>query len=96
MNQKVDEDNGKSLGKGNAQYQEVFRFSRNEFWKNIGFLVSAPPFDLGGWMLWQKEEDIKIRGNNRNRRSIQIKVDLYEVFLSKIVYCLLFYFKTIL
>ena len=43
-----------------------------------------------------KEEDIKIIGNNRKRHLIWIKVDLYEVFLSKIIYSLLFYFKTIL
>ena len=40
--------------------------------------------------------DIKISVNNRNRSSIRIKVDLYEVCLSKIIDCLLFYFKTIL
>ena len=37
-----------------------------------------------------------LSGKKRNILSIQIKVDLYEVFLSGIIYCLLFYFKTIL
>ena len=92
----MDEENNKSLNKGNVQYQKVRRFSSNEFWKNIGCLVSAPTFGLGGSRLWEKEEDIKISGKKRKRLSIRIKVDLYEVFLSKIIYCLLFYFKTVL
>ena len=40
--------NHKALNKGNVRYQKVRRFSRNEFWKNIGFLFSAPTFGLGG------------------------------------------------
>ena len=95
-NQKVDEDNGEALGKGNVRYQKVCRFSSNEFWRNIGFLVSAHTFGLGGFMLWEKEEDIKISGKNRKRCSIRVKVDLYEFCLTKIIYCLLFFFKTIL
>ena len=47
MNQKLDKDNGKSLGIGNGRYQKVCRFSRNEFWNNIGCLVSSPTFGLG-------------------------------------------------
>ena len=35
-NQKVDEDNGKSSGKGNGRYLKVYQFSSNGFWKNIG------------------------------------------------------------
>ena len=96
MNQKVDEDNGKALNKGNVWYQKVHQFSSNEFWKNIGCLVSAPTFGLGGSRLWEKEEDINLSRKNRKRRSIRIKVDFYEVCLSYIIYCLLFYFKTIL
>ena len=34
--------------------------------------------------------------NNRERRSIRMKVSLYEVCLSYTSYCLLFYFMTIL
>ena len=48
MNHKVDEDNGKALNKGNVRYQKVRRFSSNGFWKNIGCLISAPTFGLGG------------------------------------------------
>ena len=55
MNRKVDEDNGKALNKGNVRYQKVRRFYRNEFWKNIGCLVSAPTFGLGGSRLWDNE-----------------------------------------
>ena len=47
-------------------------------------------------MLWGKEECINISGNKKKRYSIRIKSDLYEVCLSEIIYCLLFYFKTIL
>ena len=96
MNQKVDDDNGKALNKVNVQYRKVRRFSSNEFWKTIGCLVSASTFSLGGSRLWEKEEDIKLSGKKRKRCSIWIKVDLYEVCLSYIIYCLLFYFKTIL
>ena len=48
MNQKVDENNGKALNKGNLQYRNVLRFSSNEFWKNIGCLVLARNFCIGG------------------------------------------------
>ena len=84
------------MGKENGLYQNVRWFSSNEFWKNIGCLVSAPTFGLGGSRMWEKEEGIKIILKKRKRRSIKIKVDFYEVCLSKIIYCLLFYFKTIL
>ena len=96
MNQKLDEDNGKELNKGNVWCRKIRRFSRNEFWKNIGCLISAPNFGLGRSRLWEKEEETNISGKKRKRRSIQIKVDLYEVCLSVIIYGLLFYFTTIL
>ena len=48
MNQKVDEEIWKALSKGNVRYRNVRRFSSNELWKNIGCLVSAPIFGLGG------------------------------------------------
>ena len=56
MNLKVDEKNGKLLNKGNVRYRKFCHFSSNEFWKNIGCLVSAPTFGLGGSRLWEKEE----------------------------------------
>ena len=46
--------------------------------------------------MWEKEEEMKLSGKNRKRLSIWIKVDFYDVCLSYIIYCLLFYFKTIL
>ena len=52
MNRKVDEENGKKRVKGNVRYRKVRRFSSCEFWKNIGCLVSAPTFGLGGSRLW--------------------------------------------
>ena len=48
MTMKVDEDNGKSEGMVNGWDRKVWQFSSNEFWKNIGCLVSAPNFGLGG------------------------------------------------
>ena len=50
-NKKVNEYNGKALNKGNVRYQKVCPFSSNGFWKNIGCLVSAPTFGLGGLRL---------------------------------------------
>ena len=68
MNQKVDEDNRKSLGNGNGCYQKFRQFSINEFGKNIGCLVSDPTFGLGGLRLWEKEEYINI---SRKKRKIR-------------------------
>ena len=65
---KVEEDNVKSLGMVNGQYQKVWRFYSNVFWKNIGFLVSAPTFGLEGSRMWKKGESINISGKKRNRR----------------------------
>ena len=48
INQKVDEENGKVLNKGNVRYRKVCQFPSNDYWKNIGCLVSAPTFGLGG------------------------------------------------
>ena len=45
---RVEEETWKVLGKVNVRYRKVCRLSRNEFWKNIGCLVSAPTFGLGG------------------------------------------------
>ena len=81
MNIRVDEDNGKEMGIVNGTYPKALRFSRNEFWKNIVCLVSAPNFSIGGSRLCEKEEEIEIRGKNRKRRSIIMKIDSYEVCL---------------
>ena len=96
LNRKVDEENGKSLNKVNVRYQKVCRFSRNGFWRNIGCLISAPTFGLEGSRLWDKEGALNLSKKKRKRRSIRVKVDFYEVYLSYLIYCLLFYFKTIL
>ena len=91
MNRKVDEENGKQRVKGNVRYRKVRRFSSCEFWKNIGCLVSAPIFGLGGSRLWEKEEEQKLSGKKRKRHSIRAKVDLYEVyFLFYLFYSILF------
>ena len=75
MNRKVEEENGKALNKGNVRYRKVCRFSSNEFWKNIGCLVSATTFGLGVLRLWEKEADRKLSGKKRKRRSIRINPD---------------------
>ena len=95
MNMKLDEENCKSLGVMNGRYRKVWQFSRNEFWKNIGCLVSAPNFGLGGSRLLDKGEAMNISGNKRNRRSIWIKVDLNEVLYPILFIFLCFYFMTI-
>ena len=48
----MDENNGKAAGMRNGGYQKFLHFSSNGFWKNIGCLVSAPTFGLGGLRLW--------------------------------------------
>ena len=77
MNQNVNEENGKQSVKGNVWYRKVCRFSSCEFWKNIGCLISAPTFGLGGSRLWDKEEELKISVKKRKRRSIRANFDLY-------------------
>ena len=48
MNKKVDKANGIGGAQNNGRFWKFQRFSRNEFWKIIGCLLSAPTFDLGG------------------------------------------------
>ena len=96
MNIKVDEDNGKSVGMVNVRARKFWRFSSNEFWKNIDCLVSAPTFGLGGSRMWEKYEAQKIIVNKSKSHTIRVKVDLYDFLLSYIIYCLLFYIMTIL
>ena len=68
MNMKVDEDGGKAVGMVNVQARKVRRFSSNEFWKNIGCLVSDHNFGFGGSRLWVKEETQKI---SRKKKKIR-------------------------
>ena len=84
------------MNKGNVRYLKVRQFSSNEFWRNIGCLVSAPTLGIGGSRLWDTEEDINLSGKKRKILSICIKVNLYEVCLSGNFYCLLFYLQTLL
>ena len=46
MNLNADEDNWKETGIWNGRYQKFHLFSSNEFWKNIGCLVSDPTFGI--------------------------------------------------
>ena len=47
-NKKVYEDNGRGGTQDNGRFWKFQRFSRNEFLKNIGCLLSAISFGLGG------------------------------------------------
>ena len=96
MNINVDESNGKTVVMMNVWDQKAWRFSCNEFRNNIGFLASAPKFGLGGLRILEKEESQKRIVNKRKTFSCSVRVFLYEVCLSYIIYCLLFYIMTIL
>ena len=92
MNKKVDEYNGRRGTQENGRFWKLRRLSRNEFWKNIGCLLSSPTFGLGGSRLWEKHP--KISGKNRKRSSIRLKVDLYEfcaLLFQILYYCYYFY-----
>ena len=91
MNMKVDEVNGKSAGMVNGGYQKVRQFLSNSFCKNIGGLVSASTFGIGGLRLWEKEYMQNIIGKKRKKCSIMMNVSFYEVCISYIIYCLPFY-----
>ena len=80
MNKTVDEENGGEGTKEHGLFQKLRRFSRNEFWKSIGCILSAPTFVLG--RLKRLEKDSKIYRKKRKRSSIRSKVDLYEVCAS--------------
>ena len=51
----MDGNNGKAVGMVNGRALKIQRFSSNEFWKNIGCLVSDPTFGIGGYMMWDNE-----------------------------------------
>ena len=78
------------MGMIKGRARKFQRFSRNGFWKNIGCLISAPTFGLGGSRMWEKEEAHKISRNKSKRRSIRSKVGFYEVFLLYVIYCPIF------
>ena len=92
----MDEDKSKSVGMVNERTRKFWQFSSNEFWKNIGCLVSAHTFVTGGSRMWDKEEAQKISIKKRKIRSIGLKIDFYEVFLSYIIYCRPYYIMTII
>ena len=47
-NKKMDEDNGRGGTQENGLFQKLQRFSGNNFWNNIGCLMSVPTFGLWG------------------------------------------------
>ena len=86
----MDEENDKYVGMVNERARKVWRFSSNEFWKNVGCLVLDTTFGLGGLRLCEKEEAQETSENNIKIHSIRVKVDLYEVCLSYIIYFIIF------
>ena len=71
INHKVDEGSEKALGKGDVRYRNFCRFSRNGFWKNIGCLVLAPNFGIGGSRLLEKEGYVNIIEKKSKRFNFQ-------------------------
>ena len=58
MDNKVDEENGREGTQENGRFRKLWRFSRNKLWKNIGCLISALTFGLGGSRMWDKDQHI--------------------------------------
>ena len=87
---KVDEENGESVGMVNGWARKVQQFSINEFWKNIGCLILAPNFGLGGTRLWEKEDPQNMSGKKRKGFSIRVKLNLYEVSVYPILFNVFF------
>ena len=48
MNKILDDEDGRLGTQENGRFWKLQRFSRNELWKNIGCLLLAPTFGLGG------------------------------------------------
>ena len=71
-------------------------FPAMNFGRTLVVLFQLLPLVLGDRVCGITKKEINLSGKKRKRRSIQIKVDLYEVCISGIIYCLLFYFPTIL
>ena len=90
MNKRVDEDNRREGTQENGQFWKLRQFSGDEFWKNIGCIISAPNFGLGGSRLWEKYPEIS--GKKRKRSLIRLKVDLYEVCASLFQFFYYYYY----
>ena len=48
MNTRLYEDNGRAVGMVKGRTWKSWKFSINEFWNNVGCLVSYPTIDLWG------------------------------------------------
>ena len=59
---RVDKDNGRYLGMVKGMINKFWKFSSNEFWKNIGFLILDTTFGLGSLRIWEKGEEQNISG----------------------------------
>ena len=77
INMRADEDNGKYMGIGIIS--KVWWFSRNEYWNNIGCIVSDTTFGVGGYRLYEKDELKKISVKKRKISYIRGKVDFYDI-----------------
>ena len=74
------------FGNGERTVSESLAIFKQWFWNNIGCLILAPTFGLGGLKLLKKEDTKNIGGNKRKRYSIRLKVYFYEVCLSYFIY----------
>ena len=54
------------MGMVNGRSWKYWRLSSNGFWENIGCLISAPTFFLGGYRLWDKEGTKRVIGKKTN------------------------------
>ena len=90
MNIIVDEENGKAVGVVKVRPRRDWPFSINEFWKNIGCLISASTFGIGGSRIWDKEESHKIGEMKINRLLIMVKVNFYAFCVYHILFKVLF------
>ena len=87
---RVDGNNGRSMGIGKGRIRKLWWFSSNEYWNNVGYLILARTFGLGGSRLREKEEQQNISENKSKSRSIWLKVYLYGFCVYSIL-CMLFY-----
>ena len=84
--------NGRAVGVVKGRARIFWRFSINEFWKNIGCLVSYSTFGLGGSRLWEKYKSKEFIINKCKRSSTRVKIYLYEVCVYPIIFLSSFLF----
>ena len=86
----VDQDNGISVGMVKGRTWKVWRFSINEFWRDIDCLVLDTTFGLGGLRICDMEEIQEIILNKRNICYIRVKFNFYKVCVYSILFIVFF------